>query len=74
MNKPPLKDIFRLEVVGDRRERNKRIDKAVWEHGYTQREVTDHLGIYFSSFSRILRAKDQILMKIDLTLFSLANH
>ena len=63
MNKPPLKDIFRSEVLGDRRERDKSIGKAVWEHGYTQREVADHLGIHFTSISRILRAKDKMLIK-----------
>jgi len=63
MNKPPLKDIFRSEVLGDRRERDKSIGKAVWEHGYTQREVADHLGIHFTPVSRILRAKDKMLIK-----------
>jgi putative transposase len=63
MNKPPLKDIFRSEVLGDRREREKSIGKAVWEHGYTQREVADHLGIHFTSVSRILRGKDKMLTK-----------
>jgi len=63
MNKPSLRDIFRLEVLGDRRERDKRIGKAVWEHGYTQREVADHLGIHFTSVSRILRGKDKMLTK-----------
>ena len=63
MNKPPLKDIFRPEVVGDRRERDKSIGKAVLEHGYTQREVADHLGIHFTSIRRILRARDKTLIK-----------
>jgi len=63
MNRPPLKDIFRLEVFGDRRERDKSIGKAVWEHGYTQREVADHLGIHFTSVSRILRGKGKMLIK-----------
>ena len=33
MNKPPLKDIFRLEVLRDKRKRNKSIGEAVFEHG-----------------------------------------
>jgi REP-associated tyrosine transposase len=57
MNKPPLEDIFRPEVLGDKRKRDKGIGRAVFEHGYTQREVADHLGIHFTSVSRILRVK-----------------
>jgi len=63
MNKPPFEDIFRPEVLGDKRKRNKRIGEAVLEHGYTQREVADHLGIHFTSVSRILRDKDEMLKK-----------
>jgi len=37
MDKPPLGDIFRPEVVGDRRKRDRGIGKAVFEHGYTAR-------------------------------------
>jgi REP-associated tyrosine transposase len=59
INKPPLGDIFRSEVMGDKRKRNKSIGEAVLEHGYTQREVADHLGIHFTSVSRILRTKDK---------------
>jgi DNA-binding transcriptional regulator LsrR (DeoR family) len=50
-------------VFGDRWKRDRSIGKAVWEHGYTQREVADHLGIHFTSVSRILRAKDKMLIK-----------
>jgi hypothetical protein len=63
MNKPPLGDIFGPEVLGDRRKRDKSIGKAVLEHGYTQREVADHLRIHFTSVSRILRARDKMLIK-----------
>jgi putative transposase len=63
MNKPPLGDIFRPEVFGDRRKRDRRIVEAVLEHGYTQREVADHLRIHFTSVSRILRARDKMLIK-----------
>ena len=63
MDKPPLRDIFKSEVLADRRKRDRSISKAVLEHGYTQREVADHLGIHFTSVSRILRAKDKMLIK-----------
>jgi len=63
MNRPPLEDIFRTEVLGDKRKRDKSMGEAVLEHGYTQREVADHLGLHFTSVSRILRAKDKMLIK-----------
>jgi hypothetical protein len=63
MDKAPLGDIFRPGVLGDRRRRDKGIGKAVFEHGYTQREVADYLRIHFTSVSRILRAKDKMLRK-----------
>ena len=104
MNKPPLGDIFGPEVLGDRGKRDKNIGKAVLEHGYTPREVTDHLytatliigkavipakagiqkntgfrvkpgmtnrirlmssciRIHFTFVSRILRARDKMLIK-----------
>ena len=63
MNKPPLRDIFKSEVLRDKRKRDKSIGEAVFEHGYTQREVADHLRIHFTSVSRILRAKDEMLKK-----------
>jgi hypothetical protein len=46
-----------------RRKRDKSIGKAVWEHGYTQREVADHPGIHFTCVRRILGAKDKMLTK-----------
>jgi hypothetical protein len=63
INRPPLKDIFRSEVLRDIRKRDKSIGEAVLEHGYTQREVADHLRMHFTSVSRILRAKDKMLTK-----------
>ena len=63
MNKPPLRDIFKSEVLRDKRKRDKSIGEAVFEHGYIQREVADHLRIHFTSVSRILRAKNRMLIK-----------
>jgi hypothetical protein len=44
-------------TVRDRRERDERIFEAVEKHGYTQREVADHLGLRFTSVSRIMKAR-----------------
>jgi putative transposase len=63
MNKPSLRDIFKLEGLRDRRKRNKGIREAVFEHGYTQREVADHLGMHFTSVSRMLRIEEEMPTK-----------
>jgi DNA-directed RNA polymerase specialized sigma subunit len=50
-------------VVRDKPKREKSIGEAVFEYGYTQREVADHLRLHFTSVSRILRAKDKMPRK-----------
>jgi len=57
MNRPILWKLFEEEVIGDKRRRDKRIVEAVEGFGYSQREVADHLGMHFSSVSRIMRQK-----------------
>jgi hypothetical protein len=63
INRPDLRDLFRAEVLRDKRKRNERMAKAVMEHGYTQREVADHLRMHFTSVSRILRTKEKMPTK-----------
>jgi len=58
MNRPDLRDVLRENVLRDKR--NERIVEAVQEYGYTQREVADHLGMHFTSVSRILREKKML--------------
>lgn len=57
MNRPRLKEIFSEDVFQDKRRRDRKIAKAVDEYGYSQREVADHLGMHFTSISRIMRRK-----------------
>lgn len=42
---------------------NEEIEGAVERCGYTQREVADHLGMHFSSISRIMRQRERMLTK-----------
>ena len=55
IDRPALPEIFGSEVIDDRRRRDEVIHKAVLAHGYTQKEVADHLGLHFTSVSRIMR-------------------
>jgi putative transposase len=56
-DRPSLEKLFTEETVGNKTKRNKTISEAVEKYGYRQREVADHLGMYFTSISRILSAK-----------------
>ena len=53
-NRPSLEKIFTEKTLGSILKRNKAIVRAVEEHGYRQREIADHLGMYFTSISRIV--------------------
>lgn len=58
LNRPPLEKIFYPDVLLlERAKRDKKIVEAVEEYGYKQREVADHLGLYFTSVSRIIKRK-----------------
>ena len=55
--RPTLSRLFGDLELQDRRERDRRILEAVEQHGYTQKEIAAHLGLHFTSISRILRNK-----------------
>ena len=57
VRRPGLDELFAVEMLQDREGRDRKIAKAVEEYGYTQREVADHLGIHFTSVSRIMRGR-----------------
>ncbi len=61
--RPPLDRIFGERELHDRNERDVRIAEAVEKHGYTQKEIADHLGLHFTSISRVVRKKAEALRK-----------
>jgi len=60
-NRPTLSDLFSSEGTKDKRTRNCLIRDAVIRYGYNQNDVSDHLGLHYSTISRILNRerKDQ---------------
>jgi hypothetical protein len=56
-DRPLLDNLFNEKTLGKKTKRNKAIIEAVERHGYRQREIADHLGMYFTSISRIVNAK-----------------
>jgi putative transposase len=63
LNRPGLGQLFSGRIPQDIRKRNKTIEEAVERYGYTQREVADHLGMHFTSISRIMRERKDMLRK-----------
>ena len=61
--RPPLHRLFGERELRDRHERDTRMGEAVEQHGYTQREIADHLGLHFTSISRVLRKRAKMLRK-----------
>ena len=56
-DRPSLEKIFDHKTRETITRRNKAIREAVEKHGYRQREVADHLGLFFTSISRIMNKK-----------------
>lgn len=50
--RPTLEELFC--GAKDKKERDVRIYKAVFEHGYRLAEVGDYLGLHYSTVSRIV--------------------
>lgn len=55
---PTLRDLFK-NVENSTAARNARIHEAVRQHGYTLRQVGDHIGLHYASVSRIVRLLDE---------------
>lgn len=55
VNRPSLEKIFSEEILRDKAKRDKKMTEAVEKYGYLQCEIADHLGMYFTSVSRIMK-------------------
>lgn len=57
ISRPALEEIFKEDTLSDRKERNRRIKRAVNRYGYSQKEISDHLRLYYTMISRIVNEK-----------------
>ena len=53
--RPLLEDLFISQNTRNKQERNKLISTACFLHGYSMKEISDCLGIHYSTVSRILK-------------------
>jgi REP-associated tyrosine transposase len=57
LGRPSLTDLLRNTSLAERGRRNQGIREAVKRHGYSQREVADHLGMHYSTISRLVNER-----------------
>ncbi|MFH0788228.1 MAG: hypothetical protein V2B13_11525 [Pseudomonadota bacterium] len=57
ISRPILENIFTPKLLQSKEARDERIIEAVERYGYSQKQIADHLGLHFSSTSRIMRMK-----------------
>ena len=57
--RPPLDELF--ADVTDKLTRNRRIHQAMRAHEYTLRELSEHLGLHYSTISVIAKQVDRVL-------------
>ena len=62
-NRPKLKEIFAKGVEDGKPARDKKIRAAVERHGYSQREVADHLGLHYATISGIINDKNRKMQR-----------
>ncbi len=55
INRPPLSALLPTGPDYGLNNRNKKIYEAVFDYGYRQKEIADHLGMHYASISRILK-------------------
>lgn len=58
LNRPVLAELFKGKTLTDKRRRDKRIREAVKRYGYNQNEIANHLGMHYSTISRLMKEID----------------
>ncbi|MCL5022647.1 MAG: transposase [Nitrospirae bacterium] len=53
-DRPTLEKIFTVDIVGKKKKRDRKIVDAVERYGYSQREIAEHLGMHYTTISRIV--------------------
>jgi putative transposase len=57
VDRPLLEKLFAEKVVRDKRKRDQKIAEAVEKHLYSQSEIAAHLGLHYTSISRIMNKR-----------------
>ena len=60
VNRPQFAELFGSEAIKDKHRRNQLIRDAVIRYGYNQNEVSAHLGMHYSTISRLLKREEKL--------------
>ena len=56
--RPPIETLFSEQKIQDKKARNKQIETAHMQYGYTLKEIGDQLKIHYTTVSKVLRSKN----------------
>jgi len=56
INRPKIEELFDVSTMSDKLSRNNKLVEAVEKYGYTQKELADHLGLHYSTISRLIKS------------------
>ena len=56
--RPPIKTLFSKQKIRDQKARNKQIEIAHMQYGYTLKEIADQLKIHYTTVSKVLKSKN----------------
>lgn len=56
VHRPQLETVLPLQRLGDKEERNKAIWEAHFKHGYTLTEIGKHLGLHYTTISKVINS------------------
>jgi len=57
IGRPGLDELFTSRVLQDKQKRNRTMRAAVMNHGYSQKEIADYLGMHYSTISRLVNSE-----------------
>jgi putative transposase len=57
--RPPLGQLFDRERLEDKRQRDKLLFEAHIKYGYTLKEISDHLGVHYTTVSHVINLQEK---------------
>ncbi len=58
LSRPGLEELFSETTIADKEKRNVKISEAIVQHGYSNKTVAEHLGLHYSTISRLLSSHE----------------
>jgi len=58
LSRPGLEELLSETAIADKEKRNEKIREAILQHGYSNKAVAEHLGLHYSTISRLLSSHE----------------